>query len=164
MYMTPTASAYYLTRVLPFMSVSELTKRLSVTRPTVERILSSKRIPLRYHLIFDRILYDLSDEFAEMAKDFASPNFYQDLSDRLKNDPEPEKIEGRRPKEHREEFMEEITPRLKSRKGITSKEAMALAARYNLPKHRVYRLMKKLGVTMDMKGQGRAASSNWYLS
>lgn len=163
MYMTPAASAYYLTRVLPFMTVSELTKRLSVTRPTVERMLSSKRIPTKYHLIFDRILFDLSDEFAEMAKDFASPNFFQDLSDRLKNDPEPDKIEGKRPREFRDEFIEEIKPLLKSRKGITSKAAMELGAKYNLPKHRVYRLVNKLGVTMDTKGRGRASTSTWYL-
>ena len=162
-YMTPKASAYYLTRVLPFLNVAELTKRLKVSRPTVERMITQKRIMAGYQMAFENLLYDLTEEFKDKAKEFNEPNFYSQLADFLANEEQPKNVEGRRPKEHREEFIEEVKPLLKRKQGISSKEIMAIGQRYNLPKHRVHKLADGLGVTKDMRGQGRKATSTWYL-
>lgn len=163
-YMTPRASAYYLTRVLPFMNVTELTERLGVSRPTVDRMIRQKRIMAHYHMAFERVLADLIKDLEERSIDFDGPNFFNVLADLLADEEQPTNIEGNKPRELREEFIEELKPLLKRKQGMSSKDVMELGLRYNLPKHRVHKIADSLGVTKDMRGRGRSAYSTWYLS
>lgn len=163
MYMNEQASAFYLSRTLPFMSVLAIANKLGVTRPTVERMIDNCRIPLKYRDGFESVLDGLSEEFRKKAKRMPKPNYYEVL-EKAMLDLEPKNIAAR--DEHGngdEDFIEEIEPLLRRRKGVSSREVMDIAAKHKVTRQKMYRLTDRMNVRRDIIGKGRAMQSTWYL-
>lgn len=163
MYMSEEASAFYLSRTLPFLSIAEIAKSLGVTRPTVDRMTDNWRIPVKYHDGFERLLDRLSNDFRKKAKAAPKPNFYEQL-ERAILDPEPRSaMTAHAATSNDEDFLDEVKPLLKRRVGMLSKDVLALGFKHGLNRQKVYRLTDELGVKRDVKGLGRNMVSTWYL-
>lgn len=163
MYMTREASWFYLSRTLPFMNPTEMARELSVSRLTLDRWTELGLVPVKSQANFEALLERLAKRFVKMQRRAGVPSFYEALEEAMMEH-EPARIKGEEVSRYdTETFVERITPLLKRKQGLPRSQAMSIGAEYQLPMHVIYRVVKEMNVTKDVRGKGINMVSTWYL-
>lgn len=160
MFMSKELSGFYLSRTMPFINPTELSRRLRVSRPTIERWDHTGLIPVKAQAAFDDVLSDLANRFRKEARRYPSPNFYEKLESAMM-DTEPNMRLHEQGSTNREDFIDELRDLLK--KPTSSRKVMRLAEQYSISVQLTHKIARDLGIIKDVEGVGRAMRSTWSL-